>query len=123
MKFISLLLATLCLSSAALAVGTWKTLANETLWPNAPYFREIMIPNTEEFSVVRIYVAMGSLRVQNATVMTDKLVQLPLWTLQGDYRSPRTADATFIPSKLRSIRLDMRSLETTTPTRVQILVR
>jgi hypothetical protein len=123
MKIISVLIMTLLLSSAALAAGTWKTILNENLFPNAPMYREIQIPNTAEYSMVRIYVGMGTLRVQNVTVLTDSLFQYPLWALHGDYRSPRTAEANFISSKLRTIRLDLRSLETRGPTRVQILIR
>jgi hypothetical protein len=123
MKFISLLFATLCLSSAALAVGTWKQIANETIWPNAPYFREIMVPDKEEYSFVRVYVGTGSVRIQSAMMFTDQMTQIPLWSLQGDYRSPRQNEANFLTSKLRSIRLDIRSLETRTPSRIQIYIR
>ena len=123
MKFISLLFVTLCLSSAAFAAGTWKQIANETIWPNAPYFREIMVPDKEEYTNVRIYVGMGSVRIQNATVFTGSMTQYPLWTLQGDFRSPRQAEANFPRSQLRSIRLDMRSLESNRPSQVQIYIR
>lgn len=123
MKFISLLFATLCLSSAAFAAGIWKQIASETIWPNAPYFREIMVPDKEEYTNVRVYVGMGSVRIQNATVFTASMTQYPLWSLQGDFRSPRQAEANFPRSSLRSIRLDMRSLESNRPSQVQIYIR
>jgi hypothetical protein len=123
MKFISLLFATLCLSSAAFAAGNWKQIASENIWPNAPYFREILVPDKEEYTNIRVYVSMGSVRIQNAILFTDRLTQLPLWSLQGDYRSPRQAEANFMRSKLRSVRLDIRSLETNRPAQVQVYIR
>lgn len=110
-------------SGLAQTANAWKAIANETLWPNAPYFREILINDGEQYTEVRIYVSMGSVRIQNATVMTEQLSQYPLWQIRGDYRSPRMSEARFPISKLRSIRLDARSLETNRPSNLQIFVR
>ena len=123
MKFISLLAAMVLVSGVAQAAGNWKVIANETLWPNAPFFRDIRVPDNAEYSQVRIYVAQGTLRIQNATVLTTKYGQLPLWSLQGDYRSPRMADAMFQPGPVRSLRFDMRALDMRAPARVQISIR
>lgn len=124
MKFISFLLVTLSLSSAALAAGTWKQIASENIWPNSPFFREFFVPdNKEEYTNVRVYVGTGSVRIQSATLFTDHFTQLPLWSLQGDYRSPRQSEANFLRSKLRSIRVDIRSLETNRHSHVQIYIR
>ncbi|MNK77673.1 hypothetical protein D3C87_972810 [compost metagenome] len=123
MKFISLLLATLSFASVASAAGLWKQIASENIWPNAPFFREIFVPDKEEYTDIRVYVGTGSVRIQNATLFTAQYTQLPLWSLQGDYRSPRQAEASFLRSKLRSVRLDIRSLEANRPSHVQIYIR
>lgn len=123
MKFLSLLLATVLFAGMAQASKNWKVIANETLWPNAPFFRDIRVPDNEEYSHVRVYVTQGTLRIQNATVLTTKYGQLPLWSLQGDYRSPRAVEAMFQPGPVRSFRLDMRALDMRAPARVQISIR
>lgn len=116
-------LSIVAISSWVPSAFAWRNIANETIWPNAPYFREIFVNDDQPYSEVRIYVNMGSVRVSNVYLLTDRLHQIPAWSLQGDYRSPRSGEAHFPLNKLRSIRLEARSLESNRPSRVQIFVR
>ncbi|MFS4460500.1 hypothetical protein [Bdellovibrio sp. HCB2-146] len=110
-------------SSLAQTANAWRAIANETIWPNAPYFREILVNDGAQYTEVRVYVSMGSVRIDNVMVLTENLHQLPLWQLRGDYRSPRMSEARFSINKLRSIRLEARSLETNRPSNLQVFVR
>lgn len=120
-SFITLITA-LLISSFASAAVHWKQVATETIWPNSPFMREVRINSTEKFSEVRVYVTMGTLRLNNIYVWTTR-GQEPLWALRGDYRSPRAAEARFLEGAVRSIRFEAQSLEPRSPAQLQIFIR
>ncbi|UOF02039.1 hypothetical protein [Bdellovibrio reynosensis] len=112
------------LTAQARSNSGWKPMANETIWPNAPFFRDYHLNDGNEYSEVMIQVDVGVVRVSQAIVMTESLHQLPLWNVQGDYVSPRRGGASFPISKLRSLRIQMQNLQGNgRPARVVIYIR
>ncbi|MEN0059924.1 MAG: hypothetical protein AAGB31_13880 [Bdellovibrio sp.] len=123
MKKALLFTAVLFFQSFSWAAGSWQRIGSENLWSSAPSYFEFPIRDQQTYSEVRIVVERGAVRVQNALLIKPDMTQIPLWNLQGDWGSPRSAEMRFSPTSLRALRFHVMSLQNNVSARIQVYIR
>ena len=114
---------TVMLVSVSAFAGNWKLVASESVWSTFPMMKVYPVNSAEKYSEILIHVTLGTARIQNAFVETKNHGQIPLWAIQGDYRSPRDAAMVFPADQIRNIRMDLMRLDQNVPARVEIYLR
>ncbi|MGE5087443.1 MAG: hypothetical protein ACM3MG_14155 [Bacillota bacterium] len=122
MKKLAMVMAAMLISASAFA-GNWKLVATDTVWSTFPQMAVYSVNSTEKYSNILVRVTLGTARIQNAFLETKNHGQIPLWPIQGDYRSPRDGAMSFPADQIRNIRMDIMSLEKNTPVQMQIYMR
>lgn len=122
MSKLAVMMTAMLISVSAFA-GDWKLVATETVWSNFPQMRFYPVNSVEKYSNILIRVTRGTLRIQNAFLGTVNHGETPLWPIQGDYRSPRDSGMVFPADQVRSIRMEMMSLDRNIPAQVLIYLR
>ncbi|WP_413575928.1 hypothetical protein ACLVWU_16200 [Bdellovibrio sp. HCB290] len=121
MKFLSLF-ATFFISVSAFA-GSWKMVANDTVFQNAPMMKIYPINSKEVYSEILVRVTRGTVRITNPMIWLKNKGQQPVWTVQGDYRGPRDAGARFFEDQIIDLRMNLQNLDRNIPANIQIYIR
>lgn len=122
MKKLVMMVAAMLISVSAFA-GNWKLVATDTVWSTFPMMKIYPVNSVEKYSDILVRVTLGTARIQNAFLETKNHGQIPLWPIQGDYRSPRDAAMSFPADQIRNVRLDVMSLDKHAPVQMQIYMR
>ncbi|MFM6930094.1 MAG: hypothetical protein ACKOX6_16610 [Bdellovibrio sp.] len=117
------IMVTAMLVSVSAFAGDWKLVATDTVWSTFPMMKVYSVNSAEKYSNILVRVTLGTARIQNAFLETKNHGQVPLWPIQGDYRSPRDAAMTFPADQIRNIRMDVMSLNKNAPVQLQIYMR
>lgn len=117
------MMVTVMLVSVSAFAGNWKLVATDTVWSTYPMMKIYPVNSAEKYSDILVRVTLGTARIQNAFLETKNHGQLPLWPIQGDYRSPRDGAMSFPADQIRNVRMDVMSLDKHTPVQMQIYMR
>jgi hypothetical protein len=122
MKKFFAMFVTLMMSASAFA-GSWKLVANDNIFPNAPQMKIYSVNSKEQYSEILVRVTRGNVRIQNPMIWLKNKGQVAAWTIQGDYRGPRDASGNFLVDQVRDIRMNVINLDRNVPAQIQIYLR